>query len=363
MAKLSIIIPVYNAEKWIYSSIQSALKSYSGELEVICVDDGSTDSTPELIESASRIDSRVKCIHQSNQGRCSARNRGIECASGDYITFLDADDQMISSAMDKCVSAMRSDVALVCTIGRFRGSQEIVCTDKGASQVGEKEIGMQSEDALSFLLNSDYEAKHNNEVGLAREVLSLFSSFWCSTVFTKLFSAEQIKSRNVRFQPGLRFGEDVIFLYDYLVGQGSKVIFLPVETHEYNTSNAGTIRQYRRGDASALNRTIKAWHGRFLDSRYKRQISVCVTRNVLFLATRAFAYCSPKVALDELDDILTNDILSEILRCLDIKRLDFSKSRLDTTWINAAKDLATAKKKRLLIRLYFLGLAQRLKRT
>lgn len=363
MNKLSIIIPAYNAEKWIISCIQSALGSYSGDLEVICVDDGSTDSTFELINCTFRKDFRVKCIHQSNQGRCIARNKGIECASGDYITFLDADDKMVPSAMDECVSAMCSGATLVCTIGRDDNCLEVNGADGDRPQASPKEIELLSKEALAFLLNCDYEIAHNEGISPFAGSLSKFNSFWCSTVFTKIFRAEQIRSSDVGFVPGLRFGEDILFLYDYLVNQDSRVVFLPVETYVYNTSNAGTIRRYRSGDADALKKTIGEWYKRFWDSNFKQQIAACVTRNVLFLATRAFNYCPITVALAESGDLLTNDSMSEILRYLDVNRLVFSESRLRTIWISAAKDLSAEKKIRLLTKLCILGAAQRIKRS
>ena len=362
MAKLSIIIPAYNAEKWIISSIQSALASYSGELEVICVDDGSTDLTLELVNSSFRNDSRVKCIHQSNQGRCIARNQGIEYASGDLITFLDADDRMLPLAMDKCVSVMHSDAALVCTIGRDGSCQGTDGTDGDRFQVCPKEAELPSKESLAFLLNCDYEVAHNERTHPFAKVLSQYNSFWCSTVFTKLFRAKQIKDRDVRFKPGLRLGEDTLFLYDYLVNQDSNVVFLPVETHIYNTSDAGTIRQYRSGDADALRKTIKEWYERFLESQFKQQIAVCVTRNVLFLIARAFNYCPVTAVLAEIDGLLGDDSMSKILRCLDMNRLSFSESKLRKIWIGAAKDLSADKKRGLLTKLYILGIAQRIKR-
>lgn len=92
MINISIIIPVYNCEKYIGSCITSALEQTIDNKEVICIDDGSTDGSVGIIREIIRNDSRVKLIQQKNQGAGAARNVGIEAAIGKYITFLDADD-------------------------------------------------------------------------------------------------------------------------------------------------------------------------------------------------------------------------------------------------------------------------------
>lgn len=90
--KISVIVPVYNVEKYINQCIESVLKQTYKNIEVILVDDGSPDNCPEIIDIYAINDSRVKVIHKNNGGLSSARNSGIRVASGDYLTFLDSDD-------------------------------------------------------------------------------------------------------------------------------------------------------------------------------------------------------------------------------------------------------------------------------
>ena len=110
---ISVIIPVYNREKLIEKSIQSVLNQTYRDLELIVVDDGSIDKTREVVKSIN--DPRLKYIYQPNQGACSARNRGIEEAKGDFIAFQDSDDIW---ALDKLEKQMKvfdnSDVDIVC---------------------------------------------------------------------------------------------------------------------------------------------------------------------------------------------------------------------------------------------------------
>ena len=90
--KLSVIVPVYNTEKYLQQCLDSILSQTLHELEVICVDDGSTDSSPQILQYYSQKDSRVRIITKENDGLGAARNTGIEAAHGEYIGFVDSDD-------------------------------------------------------------------------------------------------------------------------------------------------------------------------------------------------------------------------------------------------------------------------------
>lgn len=95
---VSIIIPVYNADRFVRQAMQSALNQTYNNIEIIVINDGSTDRSPEIIGEFS--DPRIKVIHQHNKGGSSARNAGIETAKGEYIKFLDADDELLPQAIE-----------------------------------------------------------------------------------------------------------------------------------------------------------------------------------------------------------------------------------------------------------------------
>ena len=89
---VSVIIPCYNMEKYLHECMTSVLHQTLDNLEVICIDDGSTDATPELLDEYQRRDPRVYVIHQTNQGVAAARNNGIREAEGEFVAFMDPDD-------------------------------------------------------------------------------------------------------------------------------------------------------------------------------------------------------------------------------------------------------------------------------
>ncbi len=91
---ISVIIPVYNSARYLQACIESVFSQTYRELEILAIDDGSTDESPQILEQLAERDSRLQVIHQENAGVSAARNRGLEAASGEYITFIDSDDTL-----------------------------------------------------------------------------------------------------------------------------------------------------------------------------------------------------------------------------------------------------------------------------
>lgn len=92
VGKISVIVPVYNVEDYLQECIESIVTQTYGNIEIILVDDGSTDACPQLCDEWMANDSRITCIHKVNGGASTARNEGIKACSGDYVVFIDADD-------------------------------------------------------------------------------------------------------------------------------------------------------------------------------------------------------------------------------------------------------------------------------
>lgn len=100
---LSIIIPTYNAEKYIYRCVESVIKQNCEDCEILVVDDGSTDRTLNIIHEIIKNNKKIslKYLKEENKGVSAARNKGIENAIGDYIFFLDADDRLVDNAIEQ----------------------------------------------------------------------------------------------------------------------------------------------------------------------------------------------------------------------------------------------------------------------
>ena len=114
MAKVSVIIPVFNAEKYISTCIESLISQSYSDFEIICVDDGSTDNSPRILQQYMFIDPRIKIIEQKNQFAGNARNTGMEVASGKYCMFLDIDDFFEKNMIELQVRQIEKDHADIC---------------------------------------------------------------------------------------------------------------------------------------------------------------------------------------------------------------------------------------------------------
>ena len=109
MSKVSVIIPVYNVEKYLGECLDSVLRQTLKDLEVICVDDGSMDGSPAILAEYARKDPRIKVVTRANGGLSAARNTGMDAATGKYIYFLDSDDWIVDDAMEKCLAVCERD--------------------------------------------------------------------------------------------------------------------------------------------------------------------------------------------------------------------------------------------------------------
>ena len=111
---VSVVIPAYNEERYLKECLDSVLAQTYSNLEIICVDDGSVDKTPEILADYASADKRIRVIRQENSGLSVSRNRGIEAAQGKYLYFLDSDDYILPDHLEKLISVMERDDLDLC---------------------------------------------------------------------------------------------------------------------------------------------------------------------------------------------------------------------------------------------------------
>ncbi len=119
--KVSIIVPVYNVEKYLKRCLDSLISQTLKDIEIICVNDGSKDNSDKILEEYARKDSRIIIINQENQGISVARNNGMDIAKGKYVGFVDSDDWVDSDFFEKLYNAAEKNNAqmAVCSIIRL----------------------------------------------------------------------------------------------------------------------------------------------------------------------------------------------------------------------------------------------------
>lgn len=111
---ISVIIPIYNAELYLQKCLDSVVNQTLKDIEVICVDDGSTDNSVDIIKKYMMSDSRIKLFQQSNKGAGAARNYGLKYAIGKYVHFLDSDDWLDLSAYEKTHNVIEETKSDIC---------------------------------------------------------------------------------------------------------------------------------------------------------------------------------------------------------------------------------------------------------
>lgn len=115
--KVSVIVPVYNAEKYLSRCMDSIVNQTLQEIEILCVDDGSTDSSVQILKKYAAIDDRIRIITQENKGAGAARNRGLKEATGEYLSFLDADDFFEPQMLERAYRKAKEGTAQVMVFG------------------------------------------------------------------------------------------------------------------------------------------------------------------------------------------------------------------------------------------------------
>jgi glycosyltransferase involved in cell wall biosynthesis len=145
MVKVSIIVPVYNAEKYLKKCLDSIVNQTLKDIEIICIDDGSTDNSLVIINDYAQRDFRVKVLHQENAKQGAARNRGMKIACGEYIGFIDSDDWIDLDYFEKLYNTAKkydSDIALATNVrigGRKRTKKRLqIVEEKYVTELQEK---------------------------------------------------------------------------------------------------------------------------------------------------------------------------------------------------------------------------------
>lgn len=216
---ISVIIPVYNAERTIVQAARSVLLNSYEHLELILVDDGSQDQSLAVCQDLARKDQRVKVCTQSNGGASAARNLGLQQATGEYICFVDADDQVEADFIQTLYNLMQQPKVVLAGTGMWRRRDRA----KKMQQLYARPVRLQEEkESLSeyvlYLLNQDGRLY---------------------PVCNKMFQASVIRQNHLGFDPTLDFAEDTKFVLEYLAFAQGEIVFTERPLYIYNLNTAG----------------------------------------------------------------------------------------------------------------------------
>lgn len=226
---VTVIVPVYNAEVYLEKCVHSLVTQSYQNVEIVLVDDGSTDISGIIVDRVAVQDSRIRVLHQSNSGVSVARNNGIGLALGEWVVFVDADDTIAPDYIENMMSVSQDVDMVIC-------GMKLLKNDKVT---------------LSKIFVDD-NSKRNRWT--TTELLQNIRLYALSGPVCKLFKRSIINDNHIFFPEGMNLGEDTVFVYNYL--QHTHFIYV-LEKYGYNvllSSNNSLTKK------ASPQETIKAYH-------------------------------------------------------------------------------------------------------
>lgn len=254
---VSVIIPVYNVENYLRECLNSVIDQSYSNMEILLIDDGSTDNSGKVCDEYAQKDKRIKVIHKENGGVSSARNLGLDIAQGEYIAFIDSDDRVHETYIEKLYKKIRAEKADVC-----------LCHFSQLINEKLKKI----KEPLPNSINIDLKKK---------ETISFFEKYFSckgigGCIWRSLYRAKIVK--HYRFSCSLARAEDLLFNLEVLVNC-KKVVSLNEWLYEYRINEKSQMSSYNK---KLLNNNVETYR------QVIRIISIFNSRKLWKKANRFF---------------------------------------------------------------------------
>lgn len=298
----SIIVPVYNVEKYLDKCLASISEQTFKEFECIVVDDGSPDNSNDIIDRYVNKDQRFKVIHQKNMGISAARNAGLAIAQGDYIAFVDSDDYISNEYLEKFalkIANTDADIVICGFIEVLKDSQKTVCFEAPSTEVIKQNI---------------------------------LADIWPSYPWNKCY--KKYLFENIRFPVGKIF-EDLLTIPEVCLN-AHKIVCIPEKLYYYNRQNLNSITSNL-----STEKRYDVFKGRFKN----RQLAVQKQIPCLNLLDK-------KMVKETMITLLRNCNDNELSESQEQEMCDYLKERLDKSEVVGLRDkfwvkMLLAKRKKL----------------
>ncbi|HHU75069.1 MAG TPA: glycosyltransferase [Clostridiales bacterium] len=221
MIKVSVVMPVFNAERYLQIALDSLLRQTLNDIEIICVNDGSTDRTKEILEEYARRDVRIRIINQKNSYAGVARNKGMLIASGKYLSFLDADDYFKSDMLMEAYSCAEKTQAEIVVFGGEYFNKDLDSAFHNS--------GLLKEELLPY--RADFIETENFE--------SLFH-FTTPSPWNKLYRRRFVEKHKLRFQPSKRVNDAYFVLVAFALAK--RIGLVRKDLISYRTGNSNSLQ-------------------------------------------------------------------------------------------------------------------------
>ena len=224
--KVSVIVPIYNADQWLDECIKSVLNQTYSNIELLLINDGSIDLSIDICKKYEKLDSRVKIINKLNTGVSDTRNVGIENAKGNYIVFLDSDDFLMNTIIQDALNKQKST-----------GNELVIW----------------NHNLIKGKLNQKEPLFYGDKISKEELMKSVISDFKCNynlgnyfrAVHGKLFLTSIINEYNIRFNKDSYIGEDAVFMLKYLI-YVDQLSYLNTYGYNYRLLNTSAVRKFKK---------------------------------------------------------------------------------------------------------------------
>jgi len=257
--KISIIVPVYNVERWLRRCIDSILAQTYTDFELLLIDDGSPDSSGKICDEYAAKDERIAVFHKENGGVSTARNLGLDNACGEYVSFVDSDDWVEPNYCQTLIENIGdADIMFFDEVWHFEDGCTAICSS-GA-----------------------FYSKDKNKI--EAKILQMYSKeqghLYFGYTWNKVFRHSVIKENNIRFVAGLSMGEDEVFTLDYCIKANVFKVLPSSPIYNYVWARTGLTHMKKGCDmlllwARSMKERTRYLHNADLVSSYNKNIVTC----------------------------------------------------------------------------------------
>lgn len=325
--RLSVVIPVYNVEKYIRECVDSVLNQTMKDFELVMVDDGSTDSSGFILDAYQEKDHRIRVIHKKNGGVSAARNDALKCCTGDYVYIMDSDDYLEPDAFSTmCEEAVRTNADVVITDHCKFAKQEVQNPVHffGESFVTEDpDIIAQLQNMVLHKSYAPFQTSENNGMGLGAP-------------WTKLVKAELIREHRLQFDPYVRgVFDDCLFslgVFEY----ARSVSYVRKITYHFRVLQSSLTHRFRPDQLDIYSRIFERIQdfyisfqkgNQFLEAYYARVITYLSMSFDTYFFHKAYQGGKRK-NLHEYMTTVKSDVYQKAIHGVDRSRLSKREKRI-----------------------------------
>ena len=303
---ISIIVPVYNTGKYLQECLDSLIAQSYSDIEIIVVDDGSTDDSYLICKKYTQKDSRIRIFHKDNSGVSDARNFGIEHARGEYISFCDSDDRIAPKLYELLLNTME-----VNNVDRVVSGYAYLYDDGHVRQ------------CKARVPDGKYNA-HD----ILRKMIDdgTLSGFLFSGVYNSLFKKKIIDDNNIRFDSMIRYNEDSLFSFKYMLHSNALYSLQSHVTYFYRQHNSSVTKKRSVGDKyEPLRKALYCMNLEKMDIDFESQMKRRTVTEALWQILDIAIKERNDKALDDIKAILKDENLQDCLRIINPKELSIYK--------------------------------------